>query len=376
MYIKLLKASSFTLCFCLLLSLTGCWDVEEVNRRGTANTLFFDVGTTANTKMGVSAHIPGTVLPPVGATEQQFEKRYFTLSAEGNGALDAWRNLQTNAARNLFFGQISALILSEKFVRQGDLNNSLDFIGRLRSVNSTVNLLVTKSNPEQLVDIKINNNIIPGTYISNYLQAPSKKMLAIPITLWQAFRVIDSKTADVFLPMIETSQGQYLITGTALFSRNSMVGELDMYETGTLALLRGVQDGYLTIPLPGVGVLSLSNVAAKSKIVPLFDQQENLAFDIKIKMTATIGETIPRKEEVTAADKKRYKDLVEEFTTAQISNLLTKLQQLNSDPVGFGGHFRVNYPQEWEQLDWHQLYPTARFSISTDVNLKTTGTIR
>ncbi len=298
------------------------------------------------------------------------------MSGEGNGALDAWRVIQTNANRNVYFGQISVIIISERFARSGDLNNSLEFIRRMRNVNSTANLLVTKEDPEQLIDLKTNNNFLPGTYINLFFKSPTKRMLAIPVTLWQAFRIIDGKSADVFLPMIKTSQGQYQITGTALFSRNTMVGELDMYETGILAILRDVKDGYYTVPLSGGDLLSVTDFAGKTKITPRYDSEGKLIFDVKIKITGRIAEAIPRKKEVTVSEQKRFEDAVQASVTADTTRLLAKLQQLNSDPVDFGGEMKIRYPEIWEQIDWHQLYPSARFNVITEVDLKTSGVFR
>lgn len=373
---KLYKICTYTILFSLLLSLTGCWDVEEVNLRGTANAIYFDVGMNSDTKMGASFHVPGSIIPPVGTTDQQFEQRYFTLSGEGDGALDSWRNIQTNATRNLYFGQINAIVISEKFASNRDLNNSLEFIGRMRNVNSNAYLMVTKDDPQELFDLETNNNYLFGTYVNQFFTSPAKRMLAIPVTLWQVFRIIDGKTADVFLPMIKISQEQYQITGTALFSRNTMVGELDMYETGILALLRDVKDGYYTVPLSGGGLLSVTNFAGKCKITPRYDSEGKLIIDVKMKITGRIAETIPHKKEVTVADQKRYEDAVKVLVTSEISKLLTKLQQLNSDPVDFGGELKIKYPEIWEQVDWYQLYPTARFNVTTEVDLKTSGVFR
>ena len=36
-----------------LLALSGCWDVEEINRRSLTDTIFFDIGKSKRFKIGV-----------------------------------------------------------------------------------------------------------------------------------------------------------------------------------------------------------------------------------------------------------------------------------------------------------------------------------
>ena len=201
-------------------SLAGCWDVDEVNLRGIANALFLDQGKTNPVKLGASFHIPGTLLPPINATEQQFQKRYFTLTGEGQGLLDAWRDMQTNATRNIFFGHIGAIVLSEGFARE-NLADLLDFFGRRVEVPGDTYLLVTRSDPEELFNLKTNNNFIPGAYIQLYFRDNLRQSLAIPIQLWQVFGSVANQTSDIYMPLIEPSQGQYKIEGLALFSQGA-----------------------------------------------------------------------------------------------------------------------------------------------------------
>ena len=72
---------------------------------------------------------------------------------------------------------------------------------------------------------------------------------------------------DVYLPLIEISQGMYRIAGMALFSGTRMVGELDEQETEVLSLLLGTQDGYLTVT-SGSQLIGFFHVQSKSKIEP------------------------------------------------------------------------------------------------------------
>ncbi|WP_158408568.1 Ger(x)C family spore germination protein [Desulfosporosinus fructosivorans] len=364
----------------LLLSLTvffivGCWDVQEINRRVSTNALFFDVDSTGKIRMGTVFSVPGTLLPPVIGTQQQFEKRNYLITAEDTSITDAWSKLQAKSERDIFFGQLRAIVLTENAAR-GDINNLLDFIGRIPSVPPNTVVLVTKDDPKELLDMKNESNNIPGNYIDLFFQTPTKETLAIPIDLWRVLAQMDNKTSDPHLPLIKASEGSYDISGTALFSDNHLVGELDLEETKTLALLKGSSSGYLTVPLKNGEYVAFKDVKAKSVITPKLDDNGKVAFGITTKVTGVIVETNPRKMELTEEDKRIISSHAEMEIQNKIGNLFIKLQSLNSDAVGLGEKFRVKYPGEWQKENWRQIYPNCLINMETRFIIARTGLFR
>lgn len=359
---------------CLTVCCGGCWDVEEINRRNSTNALFLDVGSTEKIKMGTVFNVPGTLLPPVIGTQQQFEKRNYVITAEGNSVTDAWAKLQTKSERNVYFGQLRAIVLTDK-AAQSDINDLLDFIGRVPSVPPNTNILITKSDPETLLDMKNQSNNIPGNYVDLFFQTPHKRTLAIPIDLWKVLAQLDNKTSDPHLPMIQASEGSYDISGTALFSENHFVGELDLEETKTLALVKGSSSGFLTVPLENGAYAAFKDVGSKTTITPKIENGK-LTFQIKTNVIGSIVETNPRKMELTEEDNRTISSKAEKEIQYKIEALFVKLQSLNSDPVGLGEKFRVKYPGEWQENNWHQLYSTAQINVGTSFRILRTGLFR
>lgn len=364
----------------LLLSLTiffnvGCWDVQEINRRVSTNALFFDVDSTGKIKMGTVFNVPGTLLPPVIGTQQQFEKRNYIITAEANSITDAWTKLQAKSERDIYFGQLRAVVLTENAAR-GDINNLLDYIGRIPYVPPNTTLLVTKADPKELLDMKNESNNIPGNYVDLFFQTQSKETLAIPIDLWRVLAQMDNKTSDPHIPMIKASEGSYDISGTALFSNNHFVGELDLEETKTLALIKGSSTGYLTVPLENGDYVAFKNVKSKNDITLELDDNGKVTFGIKTKVSGAIVETNPRKMEITEEDKKVISSHAEAEIQKKVGNLFVKLQSLNSDTVGLGEKFRVKYPGEWQKDNWHQIYPNCQINLETRFTIDRTGLFR
>ncbi|MBU7005166.1 Ger(x)C family spore germination protein [Phosphitispora fastidiosa] len=354
--------------------LTGCWDVEEIPRRGISNAVFFDTGNPKKLKMGVALTVPGSQVPPNVGAVQQFEKRNFVISGEGDSLVDAWTQIQSNTERNIFFGQTRVIVISDKVARK-NINDLLDFIGRIPLVPPNTNVLITKTDPAKLFDIKNNANDPIGNYVDFYFRSPFKRSLAIPVDLWRVYSVLDKRTGDLYIPIIDQSQNNYKIAGTAVFSRNRMVDELSVDETQTLALIRGTDVGYQTIPLGENKYAAFKNVVSKTQITPKLSSDGTMTFDVKAKIHGVMVENVPRRE-ILLKEKKEIERQAEMLTKRKIEDLIVKLQGLESDPVGFGDKLRIAYPSQWNKIDWHQVYPAAKFFVNTSFTLKETGLFR
>ncbi|MBU7005165.1 Ger(x)C family spore germination protein [Phosphitispora fastidiosa] len=354
--------------------LVGCWDVQEVNRRGIANAVFFGLGNPKKVKMGIALVVPGTQVPPNVGTLQQFEKRNFVLSGEGDSIVEAWAQIQSNVERDIFFGQIRAIVLSDKFARE-NINDLLDFIGRIPLVPPKTKVLITKTDPVKLFDMKNNANDPIGNYVDFFAQSPFKRSFAIPVDLWKVNSIIDKKAGDIYIPMIEQSQNNYKIAGTAVFSRNRMVGELSMDETQTLATIRGTDVGYQTFPMGENNYKAFKNVRSKTDITTKVSSEGILTFDVKSKIQGILVENVPHRE-ILLKEKKEIEKQGEMLIKRKIENLLAKLQGLDSDPVGFGDKVRIEYPGQWKNIDWYKVYPGAKFNVETKFTIKETGLFR
>lgn len=358
------------------IGLAGCWDVEDISNRGTANAIFLDKGKEDKIRLGCSFHVPGSLLPPYFSTTQLFFKRNTTLYGEGKGLLDAWKDLQTRATRDVYFGQIGAIILSDQ-IANSNLRDVLDFLNRRAEIPSDAAMVVTKEDPAKLIDTKLENNFVPGTYIQRYFQSSAKHSLAIPVKIWHINAALANQTSDPFMPIMQRSQGQYRIGGMMLFSGGHRVGEISIEETQDLSLLIGTTYAYISVPLGTSGLVAFFDVESKTKIKPTLQSDGSVSFDVKVEIPHSgLRETIPENVPITMKEKNKYEEQVERYLKKQIEKLLLKLRDLNSDPVGFGRKVRAKYPKEWDKLKWHEVYPKSNFQVTVDFKFNNTGVFR
>ncbi|HEX3048682.1 MAG TPA: Ger(x)C family spore germination protein [Bacillota bacterium] len=373
-----MRLNKFIFLIVLLLSLSfclGCWDLVEITQRGSANAVFLDKSNDLNVIMGASFNIPGTLLPPYAGAEQQFAKRNYLTVASGRGILDAWKDLQRITSRQNFFGQLRVIVISEQFAKD-DIRNMLDFFGRWPQLHGAVKLLLTHEDPVQLLDQHLKDNLLPGNYITDFLDASPKQTFANLLELWQVFTNLADGTTDVYMPVIQSNQGQYKIAGMALFSKYRHVGELDEEETQNLSLLRGYKDGYLTVPLGSNSLISFASVQARCKVKPRVDSKGELSFGITCNVSGSLRETIPETPELTLAKRREFEERAQVYLTQRVKKLLAKLQKLNSDPIGFGKKVKANYIDYWEKIDWHAVYPAAKMKVKVKFSNRDTGVLR
>lgn len=366
-----------------MLVLPGCWDVEDINRRGIANTVFFDTGKTGRFKTGVVLGIPGTEIPPIVGTVQQFEHRHYVITGEGDSMVAAWSEVQAATVRNTFFGQTRAVVLSEELAAGENINDILDFIGRIPLVPPNIHVLIAKDDPEKLLAMPNKDNYTPGNYIDFYFQSRPIRSLAIPMELWRVNSIIDQKTSDPFIPLFEEYQQMYRIAGTALFSQNRMIGELSKKETEILALIRGTDVGYLTVHLGDNQhkTFGFAQVRSKTKITPHFSRADlSLTFNLDVEIVGRLVDArVPASfshREIGREEKQEIERKAERMVKEESEKLIAKLQDLHTDPVGFGGKLRIAYPREWKALDWKQLYPKAKMIIKPKFTIMETGLYR
>ncbi len=160
-----------------------------------------------------------------------------------------------------------------------------------------------------------------------------------------------------------------------MFSKNRMVGELSKDETETLALIRGTDKGYLTIPIEKNQHVAFSNVRTTTKITPDMSPGNSLAFTVHVDIQGVLMETFPHRN-ISWQTKKEIERKAERLIKRDIEKLISKLQGLDTDPLEFGGKVRVAYPREWKDIDWKQVYPNADIEVETDFTIKETGLFR
>ena len=125
---------------CLLLTLVGCFDYNELNMQEIVNGVGIDSG-----EEGVRVNV---VCAPTGGIDDKEGARY---TAEGGSFFEAVRALGSRADKKLYWGHTSCILIGEDAARYTD--EILDTVLRVQDVYLDIApVIVRGSRAEELID--------------------------------------------------------------------------------------------------------------------------------------------------------------------------------------------------------------------------------
>lgn len=168
------------------------------------------------------------------------------------------------------------------------------------------------------------------------------------------------------------------LAGTAVFRDTRLVGFLTVDETQALLALRGeMGKAYLTLPDP----------TQPGRAMTLRFHQENLP-QYRADLTPAgprvavrllfEGEMVAGDADFTRPDHvHRIEAAAAQHMRELTRRVLDRLQQWQTDPVGFGLLFRGRFGtwQEWEAFGWRQQIPRLQVQVSVEMRLRRFGLI-
>lgn len=104
MWISHLKFKFVIPIILMMLLISGCWDVTDIDRRDIVIALGLDA--VPDNKVIASAQIPLVETSPISFGAQMPEKPFHTITSQANNAFNATLKLETKAVKRLFWGSL------------------------------------------------------------------------------------------------------------------------------------------------------------------------------------------------------------------------------------------------------------------------------
>lgn len=164
--------------------------------------------------------------------------------------------------------------------------------------------------------------------------------------------------------------------GTALFSKDKMVGTLSSTETRMLAMLLGrYSHGFLNVedPLDSKSSVNINlRLGSKPNLkVGLIEGRPVIHVDILLEGDiSSIGSGINYEQDLTLLEEQ-----INNVYQQEMMNLIRRTQELNSDVVGFGYYLRPNFQsnKEYEDYQWNTKYGQAEVFVEVKTKIRRTG---
>ncbi|MEW9702146.1 Ger(x)C family spore germination protein [Paenibacillus sp. SI8] len=386
---KMRKILLFVLLTSLMASLTGCWDLNELNESSLITGMTLEPGQNHKVRVTVEllnaneaqAHKPGKGGAPS-----------IIQSSEGNTIGEAVTLLNQSVDRTMLSSHIGVIIIDEKLARLG-ISEHLDTLQRARAVREDVQILISKNTRASDL-LKI---LYPqGTYSSLKLRSQLNSYKKT----WGG--IANSRLFDLTQALLvegrEAAIGAVTLKGSPKDGENlenvKSVVPKTLVELAGMAVFRDDKLlGFLTAENSRMVVMARNQFLRGTTLsVPLEEKGKYAAirlFRIKAKMQTTMKNgkpdmrlTLHGEGIIASIDKKEHLDevagfrhmeaLTSTYVQQQMSTAIDNIQRkYGVDIFGFGEQlFRRHYKQYQEIAgNWNQLFTNSPVTVECNINL-------
>jgi len=371
------------MCFFIILNLTGCWDNVELNKIAIIMGVAIDKspeigGIDMTVQVANTAGIKSSSTDIIGSKNTN---AYFNLESEGDTIYDIIKNFSKKSSRKLFFAQNQVIILGRGVAEEG-LGKYIDFFFRNRETRRLVWILVSDKTASEILNVKSDFENIPALSINELIKQQQFNSEAPMIDLHEFSSRLMSTTTSPIAPIIKvTIEGNKKIayvSGTAVFKKDKMVGELNKSETrGMLWTLGEVKKGIIVTNAPGTyNKISLETTNSSSKLIPEI-KNGKITMKIMIKEDGNLGDQsdssdLTNLKTLEALEKEKASVIKNEVMLA-----LKKAQNLDADIFGFGEAIYQKYPERWRYMEknWNETFKDINVDIQVETRLRRPGKI-
>lgn len=365
---------SLTIIMICILTLTGCWDQKIFEQVGLILTV--GIEKTDNNKILLSYTYPvigGSIDDAVG------------LDSVATNIIRGGRELiRYRAPRNMEGGKVQQVLISDELAKLG-IHDLLEIFQRDVTLPAISYIVIVEGSPKELIvegsKLKDKPRISFYTY---QLLENNVKLSNIPNTKVFDFDInFFAPGLDPVTPMIKFKKDYIEITGSALFSEDKMVGKLNQKQTIVLLGIMGqtkntdfvYEDPSLKTENKVKYGLAITLRKPKRKISFDFDEEGKPIIDISLKYECVLDEYKWNKTD-EAEEQKKLEEELSKHIESLCNETVKVLQEVNSDPIGFGNMVRAKYYDYWKSIEWKEMYPEAKIKVDVKVEIVKEGIIK
>ncbi|MFZ5753253.1 MAG: Ger(x)C family spore germination protein [Bacillota bacterium] len=368
----------------IILIIGGCWNRRELNTLAIVSGLALDKAEEPG-KIRITAQIikPGEMkVPQAGGGSGgggDGQKPYWNVSATGDTIFDTIRAITHQSSRKLFFPHNEIVIFSQDVAKEG-VQEYLDFLDRDPEPRRLIWILVTKGTASEILETKAELEKVPAISISHLIEARAATSEASAVKMHEFLTRLMSKTTAPVASLIEVSgQGKEktaILTGTAVFKRDKLVGYLDKTETrGLLWVINEIKSGIIVVECPGgKGKASLEIIRARSKIIPEI-KDNKIHITVKVDEEGNLGSQMCSEDLTSLSAWMNLERKQAAAIRSEVKAALKKAQELNTDIFGFGEAVHRKYPKLWKDIEdhWDDFFPDIEVTVIVNAKLRKSG---
>ncbi|MEC1522476.1 Ger(x)C family spore germination protein [Neobacillus niacini] len=311
---------------------------------------------------------------PSGSLKQSGTE-YTYLTKESESIASAIRLLKTQVDKEIDFGHAKVIVLGKEILHH-DLTEVLDIFVRRRDIQRISWVAVGKPNAESVLKAEPSSEMAGSHALFNLFDQNGVESSYIVTTfLFDLRRRMLETGIDPILPVLSASKDKkkIIVNSSILLAKNKDPLKLNPKETKIYNLLaNNVQRTDLTVKRDDLQyTVSIDTAKTSFKIITNPKQKPVIKMDIS--MEGIIEES---NQGMNINALKTFSKQASEEANKDITALLSKLQENEVDPLGFGVRYKATRLHSKDtDKEWLRLYPNMSFDVNVKVSIMSTGII-
>ncbi|MFW6006545.1 MAG: Ger(x)C family spore germination protein [Halanaerobiales bacterium] len=377
-----------------LIFLTGCWDRKEPENRALVTVGAYDYNPDTDMYQIITQiESPQSAQGGNGDGGGGGDKpSFWKVSAWGDTPTDAISNIRKKVSRDLHYGHLNLLIISEEMAKTEGIVTVMDTLARSRQSRPIVQIAVAEGDVNKMLNqefpIEISSGLgllkqiqltrrESGTAITqtgrkflNRLSTPGIEPVAVNLALLE--EDIDASKPDT-PPFVQ-------VKGLTAFYKDKFAGRLNDTEARGWNWIsnqeaRGVME--FTYPENKNTVVSANTRRISCNIIPYIKNNNpeiKIELEVEGKIDSITGlNQFKEKSGLTQSMENRLAEAVRN----DIKKGINKAQSFKSDIFGFGNSFyRLKY-DKWVEIEkeWPEIFATLPVNIEVKASIKRSGLV-
>ncbi|GAA3407419.1 Ger(x)C family spore germination protein [Paenibacillus hodogayensis] len=328
-----------------LLTLSGCWDVKDINKRYLPVVMGVDEGEKEAYRVILQ-------IPTVRGGTQILEDEAKSISK----AID---QIRTKAEKSIDLLHLRLFLISERLAKKG-IGDVVDFAIRADDISIKGMVGIVQGKFEKT----LYHQVKPTPEVSSYDYFSEESGWTPSVTidrLWEAYRSIHSYTEDMPAPLIEAGTDTlFIFKGSAIMQGDKMIGMVSPDETMILNVFQEKYTGGT------IEVAQDTSVLIKKAKVRHEKSWTAAGPRLKSSIALDIVVTESKEDESNEEIARKIKQLIE----MRAAEIVLKLHKLKSDTLSTGQIFRPMLTED-QLKNWKtEWYPKLKHEISCQVRIR------
>lgn len=365
----------------LCISLTGCWDRNEINDVAIIVASSIDKTDEGKYLVGLQIPLPGAMggAGSQGGGGGTGENEAFYVDAGvGRNLREAQDDLQHRMSRRIHLGHRRVIVLGEELAREGIIQ-TIDVFSRYRESRLTSALLIAKGTALNIISANPHLEQLPADAIREIAKA------GIDLSVRDFLLQYQQKSRDPILPAIETIENvspnkenrfdQLALTSLAIFKGDKLAFFTTPEEYQGAAWILGKMVGAgVTVPLDEEETVNIKITAADVRMDYQL-KQDIPTLILNINAEGVVQENHSNKNLENVDVYRELEKALTDHTLGKVERVLTRTLNEGIDSFGLGWLIYRRDTDAWNRLEsqWREILPKVELDIQVESKIKLPG---